>query len=99
MYKVGPLKRGYWQVEFTNNGMVTTELVNGPGVSNDWIRLWCDSCFLEGTDWSNLRIIVNPPNEWLTLEPYQEPKCECGSDKAGSPAHSHWCPKHEADYL
>lgn len=21
-------------------------------------------------------------------------KCECGSDKAGSPAHSSWCPKH-----
>jgi len=22
-------------------------------------------------------------------------KCECGSEKCGSPRHSDWCPKHE----
>lgn len=25
----------------------------------------------------------------------KETKCECGSDKVGSPFHSKWCPKHE----
>ena len=25
------------------------------------------------------------------------PRCECGSDKVGSPRHSTWCPKHEGE--
>lgn len=26
-----------------------------------------------------------------------KPVCECGSEKAGTPGHSTWCPKHEND--
>lgn len=31
---------------------------------------------------------IHDPSYWM-------PKCECGADKAGSPFHSHWCPKYE----
>ncbi len=91
MYKVGPLNRGYWQVEF-NNGMIVTQLSNGPVAgSNDWIRLWCDGAYLEGNDWTDLRILINQPIDF-ELEEYTPNKvCECGATKVGSPRHSQWC--------
>jgi len=100
MNKLGPLKKGYWQVEFPScGGMVVTELVNGPlpGM-NHWIRLWCDGCYLEGNDWSDLKIIVNTiTSNWLIPDPKfilnGIKVCECGGDKVNS-GHSGWCPKY-----
>jgi hypothetical protein len=30
----------------------------------------------------------------INWDPWDSPTCECGSDKCGSPSHSHWCPKY-----
>ena len=99
MYKVGPLEKGYWEVEFTTNGMVVTKLSNTPPLNNNWIRLWCDGCYLEGSDWSDLKILVKDPNEndfpSFTLEDYYT--CECGADSVGSDKHSNYCPLWEND--
>lgn len=46
--------------------------------------------------------VVYGMSKWETEEVppemsrWQRPKCECGSDKVGSPQHSTWCPKHTA---
>jgi hypothetical protein len=43
-------------------------------------------------------IVWNPEGDCLWPEPETEaaiiPKCECGSEKVGSPRHSSYCPKH-----
>lgn len=64
-----------------------------------WNKMTAAEALLSLTEWQkgfNSELIRRMYTEAFNFDsgPLVEAQCECGSDKAGMPGHSTWCPKH-----